>query len=431
MVSAALSDPARDAAARAHCARAVALLAACRSDPHAEVAQALALSPRLPYAYCVRAGLAVCAGDDAPAGMLEAALADAAALATQASAGERAHLAAAQAWLAHDHEQALACYRALCERAPRDLLALVVAHAAHLALGRAVPLRDLPRRALAAWTPSMPGYADVLGLLAFGLEETGNLAAARSIAQQALRADRHNARAIHAMAHVFEMQGRHAEGLAWLAAHPLPSDVTTGYRVHLDWHRGLFELGRGDTDAALRVFDTHISAARPARVSMLADAANLLWRLRLAGIHAGRRWRLLARGWERAARHARRPFNLLHAVAAFVGSARTWTARALRSRLRAGCGAHPHDAASQVAFAAGEALAAYGRRDYRHAANLLVGLPPDADPLGGSRVQRNLLRMTLQAALRRMRTRHPAPSRKAEPLPAARDAMALRKAARA
>jgi hypothetical protein len=207
--------------------------------------------------------------------------------------------------------------------------------------------------------------------------------------------------------------------------------VTTGYRVHLDWHRGLFELGRGDTDAALRVFDTHISAARPARVSMLADAANLLWRLRLAGIHAGRRWRLLARGWELAARHARRPFNLLHAVAAFVGSARTWTARALRSRLRAGCGAHPHDAASQVAFAAGEALAAYGRRDYRHAANLLVCLPPDADPLGGSRVQRNLLRMTLQAALRRMRTRQPATSRKANRLPAARDAMAPRKAARA
>lgn len=396
-------------AARAHCERAVLRMAACRGNPGAHVERALFLAPDFVLAHCLRASLAVVAGDDAPAGDLALGVAAAERLAQQASPRERTYIEAARAWLAHDHEGALDRYMALCAQEPHDLLALVLAHATSLALGHAAPLRDLPRRALACWHPDEPGYADVLGLFAFGLEENGELHAAARMARRALAFDAGNARAIHAMAHVLETQGRHAEGLAWLARHPLAPDTTHGYRAHLEWHRALFELGCGNADAALRAFDRQVAGGEP-RVSALADASNLLWRLRLAGIHAGSRWRTLARGWQRVAPRARRPFNVLHSVAAFVGSAQSGALRRVLGALRDHARRRPQDAATRVALAAGRALAAFARGDYRGAATTLLRLPQDGDPLGGSRVQRGLLRMTLRAAIRRLKAPAVAPT---------------------
>lgn len=396
--------------ARAHCERAVVLMAGGRGNPYVEVDRALALAPDLVVAHCIRTALAILAGDDAPADALAASVATAQSLAGRATPRERSYLDAACAWLANDHAGALARYSALCAQEPRDLLCLLLAHATSLALGEAAPLRDLPRRALACWARTAPGYADVVGLYAFGLEENGALDAAARMARRALAIDPHNGRAIHAMAHVFETQGRHAEGLAWMDAHPLAPDIMSGYRAHIEWHRALFELGRGDADAALRAFDRHVAAREP-RVSALADASNLLWRLRLAGIHAGSRWRALARGWQRVAARTRRPFNVLHSVTAFVGSAQGGALRRALGALRERWRRRPQDPATQTALAAGRALAAFARGDYRAAATGLLRLPHHGDPIGGSRVQRGVLRMTLQAAIRRLKGPAAAPTR--------------------
>lgn len=396
------SAPTALRAAHAHCERAVLLMAACRGNPHVEIARALELAPGLVRAHCLRASLAIVAGDDAPADALAQSLAAAAPFAGHASPREQACLAAARAWHANDHAGALARYVGLCAEDPRDLHALLLAHATSLALGESPPLRDLPRRALACWERSAPGYADVLGLYAFGLEENGALDAAARLAGRALALDPVNGRAIHAMVHVLETQGRHAEGVAWLDAHPLAPDTMHGYRAHIEWHRALFEFGRGNADAALRAFDRHVAGPVP-RVSALADASNLLWRLRLAGIHAGRRWRMLARGWQRVAARTCRPFNVLHSVTAFAGSAQVGAVRRALGTLRDRFRRRPQDPAMQTALTAGNALAAFARGDYRAAATGLLRLPREGAPIGGSRVQRGLLHMTLQAAIRRLR----------------------------
>jgi hypothetical protein len=99
----------------------------------------------------------------------------------------------------------------------------------------------------------------------------------------------------------------------------------------------------------------------------------------------------------------RRPFNLLHAMAAFVGSARSWSSRRMVAGMRTRARTQPDDAATGVALAAGHAFAAFARRDYPEAAARLLRLPREADPIGGSRVQRDLLRMTLRAAIRRLK----------------------------
>ena len=60
------------------------------------------------------------------------------------------------------------------------------------------------------------GY--VLGMQAFGLEENFAFEQAEAIGRRAVELQPHDAWAVHAVGHVCEMQGRPADGIAWLNA---------------------------------------------------------------------------------------------------------------------------------------------------------------------------------------------------------------------
>jgi hypothetical protein len=64
----------------------------------------------------------------------------------------------------------------------------------------------------------MPGYAGILAMYAFALEEKGQYRRAEKIARRALALDQSHPGTIHVVAHVMEMQGRVKDGLAFLAA---------------------------------------------------------------------------------------------------------------------------------------------------------------------------------------------------------------------
>ena len=61
----------------------------------------------------------------------------------------------------------------------------------------------------------MPGYGYVLGMHAFGLEEMNEFAEAENTGRAALAAQPRDPWAIHAVAHVMEMQGRLDDSVAW------------------------------------------------------------------------------------------------------------------------------------------------------------------------------------------------------------------------
>ena len=79
-------------------------------------------------------------------------------------------------------------------------------------------LRDRVARALAHWSPDMPGYHALLGMHAFGLEESGDYARAEEAGRRALDLEPLDAWAHHAVAHVMEMQGRAQDGIGWMLA---------------------------------------------------------------------------------------------------------------------------------------------------------------------------------------------------------------------
>ena len=92
-------------------------------------------------------------------------------------------------------------------------------------------------------------------------------------------------------------------------------------------------------------------------------------------------------------------FNDLHAMLAFVG-ARDWR-RA--DRLERGLAAARSLPTRLLGLVACRALAAFGRGDDLRAITLLASLPAQAHRLGGSHAQRDVLHLTLQRAVERLR----------------------------
>ena len=203
-------------------------------------------------------------------------------------------------------------------------------------------MRDRVATALAHWHEGMHGYDHVLAMHAFALVEAGDIEQAGQASRRALAIDPGNAAAIHALAHVFEMQGRSREGIAWLRACEPAWAGNPAYATHLWWHLALFHFDLGDIEAVLRIHDARLQPLAEAPASTLVDASALLWRLHLRGIDSIERWQALADGWERQTPGVLRPFNDTHAMLAFVAAKRRTSSRRLMSGLR-GSAARAHD----------------------------------------------------------------------------------------
>lgn len=303
-----------------------------------------------------------------------------------------------------DYARAIAIFDAWLLQSPRDVVALAVAHVFDYFLGNAASLRSRSARALAAWTPGLPGYHAVLSMHAFALQECGEYEAAEVTARRAARIEPRDLRAWHAVTHVLEMQGRAEEGLRWLAAAQACGD-SGGASTHLWWHRALLHLQLGDTARALAIYDRHITGPG---LSAFIDASALLWRLRLAGVDVGERLAALALRWAPYAEDAHCAFNDTHAMMAFAGAGR-WdlAARLLaaQERLVASRRGANYDMTRLVGLPACRAIAAFGGGDMDAAEALLRSLPPVAHRIGGSHAQRDVFQLTRAAAIGRRRRR--------------------------
>jgi tetratricopeptide (TPR) repeat protein len=284
----------------------------------------------------------------------------------------------------------------------------VVAHALDFRLGQRRMLRDRIAQVLPAWDAAAPGYASVLAMYAFGLEENGQYDRAEKIARRALALDPRLPAAIHVISHVMEMQGRTGEGLAFLAATEAAWGEGTGFSVHLAWHQALFHLDAVDPLSALTVYDAQIAKPGASDASVLADASALLWRLQLRNIEVSGRWQALADRWEMHSLRGVRPFYIVHAMMAFAAAGRAAAAarafEALPHTDAGGTSSSPPEDALAVPFC--EALLAFARGDYAASVEWLGRVRHIADRCGGSLAQCDLIHLTFtEAALRARKAR--------------------------
>jgi tetratricopeptide (TPR) repeat protein len=360
------------------------------------------------FGHCLRAALIVRADDAAARSTLAASVAAIEAACPDLNDPARRHAVAARAWLEGDPALAVERYGAIVIDWPRDILALLVAHVLDFRLGRRRMMRDRIAQVLPEWEVAAPGYASLLAMYAFALEENGQYRLAEKLARRALAIDPRHPGAIHVVAHVMEMQGRAREGLAFLAATESAWVEGTGFSVHLAWHRGLFHLDANNPDSALAVYDAQIATARPPGMSVLADASALLWRLQLRNIDVGGRWRALADCWEMQDLADARPFYVVHAMMAFAAAGRTAAAaRVFDSLPRPDTSRAllllPEDALAPPFC---EALLAFIRSDYAACVEWLTRVRYIAHRCGGSLAQCDLIHLTFTEAALRARKKH-------------------------
>jgi len=384
------------------------LLLTHRGDPLAEIDRVLADDPHSVSGHCLRAAIIVHADATAARPWLAGSLAAIEAAGLDAGDLARRHADAARAWLDGDPALAAARYGDIVIDRPDDVLALAAAHALDFRLGQRRMLRDRPAQVLPAWNAATPGYASVLAMYAFGLEEDGQYRRAEELAQFALAIDPRHPGAIHVLAHVMEMEGRDREGLAFLDKTEEAWIEGTGFSVHLAWHRALFQIEADDPGSALATYDAQIGSTRGAMMPALADGSALLWRLKLRNIPVGERWRELADRWERQSFVDVRPFFVIHAVIAFAAAGRTRdAARALAvlPRINAGAASAP---LPEIALAPQfcEALLAFAGGDYAACVEWLRPVHGVAHRCGGSLAQCDIIHLTFtEAALRARKPR--------------------------
>jgi tetratricopeptide (TPR) repeat protein len=330
------------------------------------------------------------------------------ALSAQAPPRERAHLEAVQLALDGRWQAACRAWDELLVEYPRDALALQWAQLWDFYRGDAVNLRLRPARALPEWDEADPLHAHVLSLYAFGLEESNLYPQAEDIGRRSLAANPKVPWAVHAVAHVMEMQGRYEEGGAWLRQHQSAWADGNGFSGHLWWHKGLFRLEAMDLAGALRLLDTRLSGAALQITLQRVDAAALLWRLHLLGVDVASRCAELLAAWDLSeAAAGYYAFNDVHAVLAMLGAgevarAEAWVARcAERAMVADDARRSNHGMAREVGLPLMRGLLAFARGQADAAADALYAARGVAQRFGGSHAQRDVIDQTLLCAAAR------------------------------
>jgi hypothetical protein len=371
--------------------------------PLADLDSAIAADPGWALPHVMKAGFLLSLTEASLVGEAGALLAHARTLGRDAPAREQAHGQAVQA--VHDGRWHAACrvWDELLIDEPRDALALQWAHLWDFYRGDVVQLRQRPARVLPDWDDGDPLFPCVLGLYAFGLEENNLYPQAEDAARRALAADARVPWAVHAVAHVMDMQGRYEDGAAWLRQQQSGWAEGNGLAGHLWWHKAIFRLEALDIAGVLRLIDSHLSGAALQITLQRVDAAALLWRLHLLGEDVSALSRALLADWpaDHAGHYA---FNDVHRVLAMLAAgqpahAEAWLARCAEQALASDGQSRSNAAmAREVGLPLMRGLLALARGDAVGAVETLYPVRALAQRFGGSHTQRDLIDQTLLAA---------------------------------
>jgi tetratricopeptide (TPR) repeat protein len=385
--------------------RAIADYYGLTGDPVGVLKSALARDPGFALGGVAIAALTMIGGFRGDHPEVMSALRAAEAAIGRASRREQNHLAAAKAWARGEFSQAIMGWETILADHPTDALALRLVQDAYFFLGRSAAIRDCAERVLPAWDPDNPLAGFVLGLYAFGLEETGDLKRAEDFGREALARNRRDAWATHALAHVMETANRHEEGVAFLKSTRADWAPAHFMAHHNGWHLALFLIEQGRFDEVLADYDRYTAPklAEDATLDRI-DAASLLWRLELAGVDVGDRWAPVADTWMAHVDDHLLAFNDLHCAFAAARSPEPGHAARLRHSLdeyeRLGSGEN-WQVTSEIGRRLIDGVLAFAANDYKRAVEAILAVRNDAGRIGGSHAQREIINLTLIAAAQR------------------------------
>src|SRR5580704_14143217 len=383
--------------------------------------RAIAADPGFALVHAARAHVLLERGDAAAA---RASMAAADSLTAGLSTREASHIAFFGLLAAGDAEAALAALPAHLNAWPRDALVLATTAFTNGLIGSSG--RAGQKRALLDLLDRLaPSYGDDWWFTAhhgMALSENGQREVARPKIDRSLAQNPNNPWAAHARAHLCYEEGDANAARAFLGSW-LPTYPRDGLLYsHLNWHLALAELEAGDAAAALRLFreafapDVHSGPPR----GKVNDAVSFLWRWELAGQpRDAEAWRMMHDFANSALPRAGTAFSDLHIALAQIvaGNDAALAARARQIDELARQGRYP---SGPCVPAVSHAFAAFERRDFAAAIDVLEPIVGELERIGGSRAQLDLVMFTLSKAYlgadrpddarRLLRARRPDPS---------------------
>lgn len=392
------------AEAARHIDQAVADYLDYRTTASARVKAALEADPTFALALCFRGYFLLMLENKAILPKVQETLDQARRVLDGVTRRERLHAGALEAWAAGDILRACFHWEEILTEWPRDLLALKLHHTMSFYAGRSQVMRSVVASVLGEWDDSVPGYGCVQGMYAYALEECGDYAQAERWGREAVERNPGDLWAIHAVAHVLEMQGRSAEGIKWLSYTPEQWAHKNPFKAHVWWHAALFFLAQGEYERALDLYDHELCSVNSESYVDVSNQAALLKRLQLHGVDVGDRWRALAEHSEKRIHDHMLPFRDAHfclalaanrnfdaarrhveSMADFAGQGQDWRAQATRNILIPLC----------------EGMIAYEQGEYDRACDLLWAVRHEIVSIGGSHAQRDLFaQIACDAAVR-------------------------------
>jgi tetratricopeptide (TPR) repeat protein len=388
-----------------------------RADGGKRLAPLLAADPAFAFGTCLKGYFAMLSYKEAQR------------LSRSATAREQAHVAALAAWTERVPERAVAIWEQILAEHPRDVLAFRLAHFNNFWLGRPDRMLASVHAVEGAWGEDLPHYGTLLACRCFANEECGHYTEAEAAGRAAIARDPGDLWAAHGVAHVMEMQGRRAEGIAWIDGLRGNWEEANNIRHHLWWHAAMYHLERGEAERVLALYDAEFrnltSALIEAQPDLYIDAQNaasILFRLQLHGVDAGGRWEELADKAAARIGDTLSAFTLPHWMMALAATGRRGAALTMMAEMDAGANANNGDLVTRIARPICDAVLAFGEGAYAYAVQVMRPVLGEMYRLGGSHAQQDVLeQLYLHAAMRagldddarllleRVAGRHPVP----------------------
>jgi tetratricopeptide (TPR) repeat protein len=322
---------------------------------------------------------------------------------------ERGWIAALRALSVNNKEKALTIFDQILVDNPTDLFILRQQHHALFWSGKGMTMRDAVARALGGWSKDLPGYGFVLGMQAFGFEESNQYQEAERLGRRAVAINPDDFWAVHCIAHVLEMQGRLDEGVDWLEGPVSRGQDRNPFMSHLFWHQALFFLEAGDYDRVLENYDRGVYPKPSTFYIELQNASSLLWRLQMLGVDVGDRWQAVADAVEACIDDHVLGFTDTHATMALAAVGKTQSVQRQIDSLQEFAKTPDNSAAAlteEITLPLAEAIAATFAGEHDKATDLFLVGRDDWIRNGASHAQRDVYNQALlDAAAKAGRTK--------------------------
>jgi tetratricopeptide (TPR) repeat protein len=367
--------------------RGVQLFLAANYGASAEFEAALAADPAFALGHVARARALMMEGRMAEA---KSSIAKAEALAPQADARERAHVAAFSHLFAGRAAEARAAVRALVQQHPRDALAVQLCTSVFGLIGFS---GEVGREAeLLAYTEALlPHYGEdwwMMSMHAISLCETGQIAASQALMEKSLARNPRNANGAHFKAHAQYEAGEIAAGREYLGGWIADYDGRAVLHGHLSWHLALWALHAGDAAAMWEAVDGGVGpeSSKGLPINTLTDTAAILYRAEIAGIPVDpARWKAISDYAARCFPDPGQSFADMHAA---LSHAMAGDGERL-ARIAETAKGFAADLVRPVARAWGE----IARENWTAALEHLTKVLATNERFGGSRAQRDLIEL--------------------------------------